>query len=280
MREQFISLESQLRSHERTVQTLQPKYMDALRDRGTFEKQCQKAVQQFEAQKAEIESLKEKNRLLESKLAEATDALANSTNPEAARLAQAEKQRDESLASVDKLKKKIRSLQNEAEYSRKAYQDASNSHTELARENQELRTRVADLERRAGENLFRIHQLHAQTETKELGRLVDELRATLENRERELERARDEVRVLRNGRRETRQASVPRSPRTGVMSPRPNRGVGGAGGAGSRGTSPAPFMSSDGPGVGGGGAGGTLVPGMTFLPTAGGGGRWGHLREY
>ncbi|KAK4127661.1 hypothetical protein N657DRAFT_653819 [Parathielavia appendiculata] len=273
LRERFTSLESQLRSHERTVQTLQPKYMEALRDRSTFEKQCQKAVERFEAQRAEVEALREKNKVLESKLAEVNDALANSTIPEVAKLAQAEKQRDETIASVEKLEKKIRSLQNEVEYSRKAYQDASNSYTELSQENQELKKRVADLETRAGENVFKIHQLHAQNEAKEVSKQIDELQALLQSRERELERAKEELRLLKNGRRETRQASVPRSPRTGVMSPRPNRVVGGAG---SRGTSPAPFASSDGPGVGGGG---TPVPGMAFLPAAGNGGRWGHLRD-
>ncbi|KAK4105045.1 hypothetical protein N658DRAFT_521578 [Parathielavia hyrcaniae] len=284
MRQRFTSLESELQSYERTVKTLQPKYMGALRDRGTFEKQCQKAVERFEAQKAEAEALREKNKALESKLAEANDALANSTIPELAKLAQVEKQRDEAVAATEKLEKKIRSLQNEAEYSCKAYQDASNAHTELSQENRALRARVADLETRAGETVLKLHQLHARDEVKEVGRHMDEVQALLEGRERELERAREELRLLRNGRRETRQASVPRSPRTtGVMSPRPPPNRGGAGGvggggAGSRGTSPAPFVSSDGPGVGGGG-GGVPVHGMPFLPPAGNGGRWGHLRD-
>lgn len=279
MREHFTSLESQLRSHERTVQTLQPRFMEALRDRGTFEKECQKAVEKanaaterLAAKNAEIEALKEKNKVLESKLAEANDALANSTVPEIAKLAQAEKDRQEALAAMEKLEKKIRGVQNEADYSRKAYQDASNAHTELSKENQELKAQVAELGRRASENLLKIHQIHAQNEVNEILRHLDEVQALRENRERELERAKEELKYLKNGRRETRQGSVPRSPRTGVMSPRPARGMGGPG---SRGTSPAP-MSSDGPGVGGGGA---PVPGMTFFPPVGNAGRWGHLRD-
>ena len=278
--EHVKSLESQLRSHERSIQTIQPKYMDALRDRGTFEKECQKAVdkanaatERLEAQKAEVKALKEKNKLLESKVAEVNDVLANSTIPDIARLAQAEKDRAEALAAVEKLEKKHRGVQNEVEYSRKAYQDASNAHTELNQETQELRRQVAELGRRASENLLKIHQTHARNEMAEVNRQIDGLNALLENRERELERAKEELKYLKNGRRETRQASVPRSPRTGVISPRPARGMGG--GTNSRGTSPAP-LSSDGPGMGGGG---TPVPGMTFLPPAGNGGRWGHLRD-
>ncbi|KAL2129684.1 hypothetical protein VTI74DRAFT_7439 [Chaetomium olivicolor] len=280
MRDHMASLESQLRSWEKTVRTLQPKYMEAIGDRGTFEKECQAAVmeanaatERLEAQKADNEALKEKNKLLESKLAEANDALANSTVPEIAKLAQAEKACHEALAKVEKLEKKLQHLQDEADYARDAYQRASNAHTSLNQEHQELVKKVADLERRASENLLRIHQIHAQNEISEVGRQIDELQALLENRERELDRAKEELKILKNGRRETRQGSVPRSPRTGVMSPRPGRGMGGAG---SRGTSPAPLMSSDGLGSG---AGGTPVPGMTFLPNVGNGGRWGHLRD-
>jgi chromosome segregation ATPase len=280
MREHVTSLESQLRSHERNIQSIQPKFMDALRDRGTFEKECQKALakasaaaERLEAQKAEVEALKEKNKALESKLAETNDTLATSTIPEIAKLAQAEKDRAEALATVEKLEKKIRGVQNEVDYSRKAYQDASNAYTELNQETQELRTQVTELGRRASDNLLKLHQIHAQNELTEVNKQIDELQALLENRERELDRAKEDLKYFKSGRRETRQASVPRSPRTGVISPRPARGMGG--GTGSRGTSPAP-LSSDGPGIGGGGA---PVPGMTFLPTAGNGGRWGHLRD-
>ncbi|KAL2163128.1 hypothetical protein VTH06DRAFT_6964 [Thermothelomyces fergusii] len=278
-REHCLTLESQLRSFERTIQSLQPKYMEALRDRNAFEKECQKAVEKekaatarLEAQTAELEALREKNKVLESKLAEANDLLATSAVPEIARLAQAEKDRAEALAAVERLEKKVRIAQSEAEYSRKAYQDASNAHTELSQEYRELKSEVDEYKRRASENLRKIHQMHAQGEMAELTRQVEQLQGLLENRERELERAKEELKLLKNGRRETRQASVPRSPRLGVMSPRPGRGMG----ASSRGTSPAPFMSSDGPGTGGGTG---PVPGMTYFPPATNAGRWGHLRE-
>ncbi|KAK3308618.1 uncharacterized protein B0T15DRAFT_112991 [Chaetomium strumarium] len=283
LREQVSSLESQLQSHVRTVQSLQPKFKDAIRDRANFEKECKAAVdkanaatERFEAQKAEIEALKEKNKLLESKVAETNAMLEKSSVPEVAKLAQAEIQRAEAVATVEKLEKKVRLAEKEAEYSRKAYQDASHAHSELNRETQELRSKIGELERRAGENLLKIHQIQAQNEMAEVNRQVDELRAMLDDRERELERAKEELKVIRNGRRETRQGSVPRSPRLGVMSPRPGRVIGGAG---SRGTSPAPLISSDGPT-------GAAAPGMpnlasSFFPYAvsNNGGRWNHLRD-
>lgn len=254
--------------------------MDALRDRGTYETECKAAVEKekaaterLEAQKSMIGTLKEENQALKSRLAEASTALANSTVPEAAKLAQSEMERDDALAKVEKLQNKIRNLEKELDYTRKAYQDASNAPVELNRENRELQARLADAEKRASENLLRIHQTHAKDEAAAASAQIGELQAALENRERELDRAKEELRLLKNSRRETRQASVPRSPRPGgVMSPRPGRGIGGAG---SRGASPAPVPSSDGPG--GGAAGGTPLPGMTFIPSANGG-RWSHLR--
>ena len=277
----MISLEAQLRSHEKTIQSIQPKYMEALRDRGTYEKECNAAIEKEKAATERLEAQQAKIDSLTSKLAEASEALANSSNPDLAKLARSEKERDEALANIEKLEKRVRVTQNDLDYSRKAYQDASNAHSELNQENQELRTKVADLEKRASDNLVRIHEIHAQTEYTAVDRQINELRATLENRERELDRAMTELRLLKNGRRETRGSSVPRSPRMGVMSPR-NRGAGG--GAGSRGTSPAPFMSSDGLGSGagaggGGGYGGTPVPGMTYFGPAGNAGRWPHLRD-
>ncbi len=287
MREHFSSLESQLRSNERTIQSIQPKFMEALKDRGTFEKQCQKAVEKaavaterLEFQKSEVESLKEKVKSLETKLSETTELLMASAIPDIAQLAEAEKARATALLTIDKLEKKLRTAQNEADYSRKAYQDASNAHTELDREVKSLRANAAELERRASANLLRIHEIQAEGEARETARRFGELRATLDNRERELDRAKDELRYLKSGRRETRQGSVPRSPRLGgVMSPRTGRGVGTTvgGGGGSRGNSPAPLLSSDGPGVTG--MGGNPVPGMTYFPPAANPARWQHLRD-
>ncbi|KAJ4306553.1 hypothetical protein N0V88_001357 [Collariella sp. IMI 366227] len=218
LRDQVSSLESEVRSHQKTASTLQPRFKEAIGDRGRFEKECQAAVvkmnaasERLETQKADVEALKEKNRALESQLKEANDALANSTVPEAAKVAQAENACAEALAKVEKLEKKLKNLQADAEYARDAYQRASNAHTVLNQENQELSKKVAGLERRASENLLKIHQVHAHNEMSEVARQIDELQALLENRERELDRAKEELKFLKNGRRETRQGSVPRT---------------------------------------------------------------------
>ncbi|KAK3374020.1 hypothetical protein B0T24DRAFT_657686 [Lasiosphaeria ovina] len=263
------TLEEERDSYKRTVQTTQPKYMQALKDRGTFEVEHKKAIddantakKRLEAARVEAATLKEQIKDLQSDKSIA--ALANLSNPEVAGLAQAWKDLEEAQAKAQSLEKKLTSAQNETEYSRAAYQDASNSFVELKAENQELRAKAEILAKRADENLVRIHQINAENQVDATRRQTDELHAIIRERERELERVREELRVMRSGRRETRQVSVPRSPRPSVMSPRPSRAV--VGGAGSRGTSPAPFDGAAGPA--------TTVPGMAFNN-----GRWPHLRD-
>ncbi|KAH8888871.1 hypothetical protein GQ53DRAFT_235893 [Thozetella sp. PMI_491] len=265
------SQEMLVKSHERTTRKIAAKYYEALSERGVFEKEHNEAVEQAqqakkraEESKAQIATLKAKIPVLEGKLVEANATLSNSSNPEIARFGELAKELDEARAKVQSLEKRVASVQNEAEYSRQAYQDASNRHSELSSENAALAKQVAELEKLASDNLVKIHQIQAENERLEDQRMMEELRAIAADRERELERVREELRVLRNGRRETRQASVPRSPRMGVLSPRNGRATGG----GSRGTSPT---------LEGNAAAGT---GMSFLSPGQSNGRWDHLHNY
>ncbi|KAJ9143880.1 Citron Rho-interacting kinase [Pleurostoma richardsiae] len=275
LRSELRSQVAQKESNIRTVRKFHPKYMEALRDRGTFEVDRDRARQelktaqaQLDASNSTITNLKDEKKALEDQLGEARAALASSAIPEVAQLAKAEEQLREEEKKVQALEKKLTSQQGDMEYTRKIYQDASSSAASLGVENRELSARVAELEQRASENLLKIHQVDAEGEAAALRRLWEEERAIRQERERDLERAREELRVLKNGRRETRQTSVPRSPRLGVMSPRTSRGA-----AGSRGTSPASTADA----ITG------AMPNMTFFhpqPQANGSGRWGsHLRE-
>ena len=273
IREELKSLSTQLHGYQRTIKKVQPKYMEALRDRGIFEVQRDTAVAdanhmktQVENSKATVAKLKEEKKELETKLAEATAALANSSVPEIARLARAEDELKAEQKKVQSLEKKLGSLQRDTDYVREAYQEASNKGADLGNENSQLSSRVKELEQQASENLIKIHQINAQVESSGFRQLWEDEQAIRRHREAELERIREELRVLRNGRRETRQASVPRSPRLGMMSPRNGRGAG----PGSRGTSPAPAGNFDPVGP---------MPGMTYFNQPAGNGRFSHLRE-
>lgn len=264
LREHMKSMENQLRSHERTEKRISAKYKAALGDRGTYEHQrklaeekANKAQNLLDATKSDSDTLRKQVKDLESQLSESRAALESSANPDIAETARLERELQEARAKIQTVEKKVANAERDTDYSRKAYQDASNAHSLLSQENQELRERIEILERKARDNIVKINEINARNQDNAELRQTDELRAVLRDRERELSLARDELRHLKNGRRETRQASVPRSPRTtGVMSPRPTRGVGG----GSRGTSPAPTHD------------GASVPGMAFLNR-------GHLRD-
>ncbi|KAK0739751.1 hypothetical protein B0T21DRAFT_382713 [Apiosordaria backusii] len=274
LRDHTEPLEKELESWRGTLNKLHERYTDALNDRSKFEKECKQAkkdmaiaTDKLEASKAEIASLKEQNKTLESKLAEATLAMEQSTIPDIARFAQLEKELAETKARAEKAEKKAASLTNEADFVRQEYQKASSYKQEQSDEMNRLREEIADLKTRANDNIVRIQQIHAQNGLADHQRQLAELQAMVRDRERELDILRAENQQLKNGRRETRGGSTPRSPRIGAMggvmpSPRPGRA-----GAGSRGTSPAAAASSD-----------PAAPGMSYAP-AGANGRWNHLRD-
>ncbi|KAK4179517.1 hypothetical protein QBC36DRAFT_72655 [Triangularia setosa] len=274
LRDHTDPLEKELASWRGTLNTLHMRYTDALNDRSRFEKECKQAnkvaaaaTDRLEAIKAEVMSLKEQNKALESKLAEATLAMEQSTVPDIARFAQLEKELAETKVRAEKAEKKAASLSNEADFVRQNYQNASSYQHEQNDEMKRLREEIADLRTRANDNIVRIQQIHVQNELADHQRQLAELQAMVRERERELDILRAENQQLKNGRRETRGGSTPRSPRIGAMggmmaSPRPGR-VGG----GSRGTSPAAVASSD-----------PAAPGMSYAP-AGANGRWNHLRD-
>ncbi|TPX17658.1 uncharacterized protein E0L32_012037 [Thyridium curvatum] len=292
LRGKIRSLDSQVKSHEKTARKIQPKYMQALRDRGTFELERDAAVKKAEAAEAKIEAgrataakLREDVAALTAKLADANKALASSDNPDLARLAAADEQLRQAVQRAEALERKAASAQTDLDYARSAYQNASNSAADLAAENRELQARARDLEQRASRNLLEVHRVNHAAEVDGLRRLWLEHQAIARERERDLERAREELKLLKNGRRETRATSVPRSPRLGMMSPRTVAGGRAAGLPSSRGTSPVPY---DGPGGGGAaaaasGGGGApppgMPPGMAYFNQPAGNGRWGHLRD-
>ena len=222
------------------------------------------AEKRLQEARVQITSLKERIADLEQKLADANTALTTSTAPEVVRSGEMAQELDQARLKIQSLEKKVTIAQNETQYSRQAYQDASNRTGELGQENAAMTREISDLRSRANDNIVKINSIQADNQRKEDHRIIEEQRSIIVDRERELERVREDLRVLRNGRRETRQSSVPRSPRMGVMSPRIGRGTG----ASSRGTSPAPGEGAAAP-----------IPGMNFLNTTQTNGRWGHLRS-
>jgi hypothetical protein len=276
--------------------------MEALKDRGTFEKEAHVAhenarllAMQLESSRAETKSLKESNAETKQKLDEATNSILSGSNPELAKMVRLEKDVAEAATKATSLEKKLTLLQNDMDYARQQYQEASNRAVELQNENQDLTSQVIELTRKADDNIVLINQTQSRNEVRELSRMLIEQKTIVKEREAELNHVREQLSIAKNGRRETRQNSVPRSPRLaslGVMSPRgPGRGAtvaamsgavvgagGGAlaGGSGSRATSPGPLGAAF---EGVGAAGMMSGMGSLFAGQQQGNGRYSHLRD-
>ncbi|OTB13692.1 hypothetical protein K445DRAFT_319916 [Daldinia sp. EC12] len=257
-----------------TVKLVQEKYMIALKDRGTYEDQYYKAKEEalaasasLENKRREYDELKEKFAEQQKQLSAVHESLLESANPEVVKMARLEKELEEFKSKAQSLEKKTTLTNNELEYAKNAYQDASHRAAELQTENRALERQVEELSRKANDNTVKVNRIHAENESRELLRLLNEQKGIVRDRDLELSRLRDELRMLKENRRGTRQSSVPRSPRLsafGVNSPR-NGGRTTKGSSSSRGTSPAPatgFFEA-------GGGAGTPVPNS----------RASHLRE-
>ncbi|KAI2615937.1 hypothetical protein GGR54DRAFT_611589 [Hypoxylon sp. NC1633] len=238
----------ELDGHISTVNVLQSKYMAALKDRGVYEDEYNKAKEELKAAIDSLETAGEKNDDLEAenaelreKLSQAKESLLSSANPRVVKMAQLEKNLEDCKNKVKMLEKKVTLANSDMEFAKSRYQDASQSAAELGAERLVMQQRVEDLTRRADENVVKVNKIYAASETKELLRMLEEQKSIVRDRDAELGRLRDELRTLKESRRGTRQSSVPRSPRPSALgvvgsrnSARPK------GGSSSRGTSPAP----------------------------------------
>lgn len=234
------SLEEQVQGKEKTIKNLQPKYMQAIRDRGIFEKEQEQALKESNKLKSELNAsaetvakLKKDKELLMSDLAAAHEAMANSSNPDVAQLAQSAASLEEEHKKVAELTKRLANRQNDLDFSQKLYQDASSKAASLAVEIPDLKSQLISLQSKLSDHQTQARKLIASNEARDLTRLYEQEASIRRERERELGIVREELRELKKGRHGTRQASVPRSPRPSLMSPRAPRG------ASSRATSPA-----------------------------------------
>ncbi|KAI1376515.1 hypothetical protein F4677DRAFT_418761 [Hypoxylon crocopeplum] len=234
--------------HTSTVNLLQAQYMVALGDRGTYEAQYKKEEKEAKFLRNEVDFLtgqadtfKERIDELEKDLQKARNDLLGSNDPDLAKMAQMEGSLKDCKVRFKQLEKKVTMAQSDMEYAKSAYQDASQRAGELQAENRVLEQRIQELSRKADDNIVKVNEIYAKSEVKELARMLDEQKSIVRERDTELGRLRDELKTLKEGRRGTRQNSVPRSPRLsayGVNSPR--NGGRPKGGSSSRGTSPAP----------------------------------------
>ncbi|KAL7959701.1 hypothetical protein V8C34DRAFT_106473 [Trichoderma compactum] len=232
------SLEKRVKEHERTTHRVYEAKRAALQDRSRFETERQKmeAAMQSAAAQSEKEAEKAKKIImeLEATVARLTED-PNASDPQNTPLANTEKLLHDTQSKVSLLEKRLENAHKDADYIRNLYQDAASTASGLKSENNQLRSQNEELAKKASGNSVKIHEIQERNTINMFVAQVAELKLQIQQRERELDLANEELRQLKNGRRETRQSSVPRSPRMGMLSP-----LGRAyGGPSSRGASPA-----------------------------------------
>jgi chromosome segregation ATPase len=239
-------LESSRRDLEKTIQDMQPKYQEALNDRGRFEHEMKESVthanalqQRLDLRISELTKLRDEKAASDAELAAARTALTGSAVPEVAELSRVKQEMTTVRGENERLQKRVTSMQSELEYMRTNYQQASSAAAEAVSELNEVKAELSAAQQKASENARLIHESQASSETKQYLIRIKELEAEKSGAEWELEKKSEELRAMLNGRRATRGTSVPRSPRMGTMSPG-SRPMARVLSVGSRGNSPAP----------------------------------------
>lgn len=242
-------LESQRQDYESSMREIQPKYQEALNERGEYENEIKLSLaretqmrKQRDAKDAELQRLQEQKTLVDSSLATAQLALSTSVLPQVAELNSMKGEVDRVHSENEKLNKRLANMQKDLDYMRAQYQNASNAAAESASEAQGVQNLVEELREKADGNRVRVHEIQHGNEIAAHLQTIKELKAEKEDLEREVEKKDAELKAMLNGRRPTRGTSVPRSPRMGgTMSPGPARPIGRViQSSGSRGNSPGP----------------------------------------
>lgn len=234
-------LERQCKDFRSSMDTIGPKYQEALNERGRYEHECTMAEQreaklqkQLIKKDADISKLRDQESFLESELDTARNSLSNSSNPNVAGFEALRKELAQSKAETALIQKRLTNQSDTLNYAQDAYRLASDAAAESARERDALLAEVTLFREKANANIVAVHQIQTASTESELLARNSQLKARIAEAERELEKKDAELKALSNGRRGTRGTSVPRSPGPAA------RPIGRAiAGARSRGTSPA-----------------------------------------
>jgi chromosome segregation ATPase len=242
---------AELRGWAKTVRNFQPKYQQAIKERNIFEEERNKMFKEKEriqkaldVSQAKANKLSEEKLELESKLQELASSGSPNTTVAARQVLDLAATREHAAA----LEKQLAFLKKDVEYARSRYQDASDKAASLGEDNTTLRSRVAELETKASDNVVKLREKSIDAVRADHWRMYMEEKAQRQSAERELDRKNDELRSYKSrfGGRETRGSSVPRSPRVRQMSSRNTSPVGDNGNGGN-GSGPGPISGVFGP---------------------------------
>lgn len=230
-----------MNEYAKTVRKFEPKYKEAVGDRGKFHLERDNALKraaylekQLQRSEAKFEQVKSDKQQLEKEYSEKLQSLSQSDNPATVLAANTQVSKD-TLESTNKaLSQKLSSKEKEAEYANASYREVSQQMASVTKENAELKLRIRDLETRASANVVEIRRINDERMRDQLRLMYEQEKNMRLDREKEIERKNEEMRnyKARFGGRDTRGSSVPRSPRVRQMSSRNTSPVGDNGGGG------------------------------------------------
>ncbi|RKF62924.1 putative 60s ribosomal protein l4-a [Golovinomyces cichoracearum] len=232
-----LELEVRCLDFESSFKLIQPKYQEAINDRGLFEHEKELALgrekslrQTLESKEKQLAKTQEENVKILQDLKTAQEALSNSKIPEIAELQKMRLEITVLKTENERLQKQIKLKDSDYDYMQTNYQKVSTSAASLAQQIRYQEDEMKALKIKAGENAFRINQIQSENAINDLQLMIRGLRAEKIELERHVEKLSEQYNAIMCGHPNTRGSSVPRSPRLNacVSSLRPiTRVVGG-----------------------------------------------------
>lgn len=219
------ALRQQLRDHVTALEELQFQHEDQRQklfqtesERDAAVRNAEKATLRITSLETKLTDLRTENANLRDQLREAKSSALDHTNPERAELEAAKTAVALAAVEQSKLISKAKAAEDNVDYVREQYQTASNMASSLGKANTALEAQVAELTKRASGEQVRLRESSLNTHSKDLVSANKKLRAEIKSREDLIMRKEEEITRLKEGgrgRMNTRQSSVPSTPRIG-----------------------------------------------------------------
>ncbi|EME82356.1 uncharacterized protein MYCFIDRAFT_82279 [Pseudocercospora fijiensis CIRAD86] len=233
LQDRLQNAQNRLEEHTKALEDLQYRYEDqrkklveVTRERDSANNEAQLAVQRVIGADANNTNLRAERTQLKDALADANQRLLEHSVPERAEFERLRVLVEQFKIDKDKAEKRTEATMKDLEWTRSMYQDTSSRAIELANQNRDLESKLAEAMDKAQGEAARAREISLQGHNKALERENTRLRLTLKNRDAALKFKDEELLRLKDsgrGRIGTRQNSVPpRSPRVG--SPMKGRG--------------------------------------------------------
>ncbi|KAF2208491.1 hypothetical protein CERZMDRAFT_101241 [Cercospora zeae-maydis SCOH1-5] len=224
LRELLQNMQERLDEHVKALEDLQYRYEDQRRGLLEVKKQrdgaiitAERAAARMTSVEADNTALRTERTQLKEALGEARQQLLNHTIPEVRELEELRMQVQQSKTKEEKAVKKAAATEQDVEWIRSQYQEASNQVRDLRQNNKELEQSLEKANTIAKGEQARARQASAQGHNKILEQETKKLRSMVENMKVAMKNKDEQLALLREGRGRigTRQSSVPRSPRMG-----------------------------------------------------------------